>query len=195
MSSRGPVIRPASRRAYARQRAIRRRRIFLAVVLVMALLVVWLIHPWRSGGSAGGLNGQPSASTGSSSQPTRPSGQNPIKHIVFLVKENRTFDEYFGKYPGADGATTAKLLKGSSTQSMTLPSAPDVQPHDITHGFVSGILSIDGGKMDGYNTIQYGTDLSGYNVMDRNCSVSPAAGQGKAGSVSFGQDAAQVEER
>jgi phospholipase C len=31
---------------------------------------------------------------------------NKIKHIVFIVKENRTFDNYFGTFPGADGATT-----------------------------------------------------------------------------------------
>src|SRR4051794_18989456 len=33
----------------------------------------------------------------------------PIKHIVFLVKENHTFDNYFGTFPGADGATTGRL--------------------------------------------------------------------------------------
>src|SRR5690348_444423 len=27
----------------------------------------------------------------------------PIKHIVFFIKENRTFDNYFGTYPGANG--------------------------------------------------------------------------------------------
>jgi phospholipase C len=42
-----------------------------------------------------------------------------------------------------------------------------VQPHDITHGFNAGILSIDGGKMDGFNTILYGGDLSGYDQFDR----------------------------
>src|SRR6266481_4916306 len=30
---------------------------------------------------------------------------NPIKHIVIMVKENRTFDSMFGTFPGADGAT------------------------------------------------------------------------------------------
>src|SRR5712691_7108105 len=28
---------------------------------------------------------------------------NKIKHVVFIVQENRSFDEYFGMYPGADG--------------------------------------------------------------------------------------------
>src|SRR5439155_17959617 len=28
----------------------------------------------------------------------------PIKHVVFIVKENRSFDHMFGQFPGADGA-------------------------------------------------------------------------------------------
>src|SRR5207237_6365625 len=34
-------------------------------------------------------------------------------------------------------------------------------------GFHAAILSIDGGKMDGFNTILYGGDLSGYDQFDR----------------------------
>src|SRR6266540_698262 len=33
----------------------------------------------------------------------------PIKHVVFLVKENRTFDQLFGLFPGADGTTTGRM--------------------------------------------------------------------------------------
>src|SRR6187401_2423959 len=29
----------------------------------------------------------------------------PIKHVVFLIMENRSFDNMFGTYPGADGAS------------------------------------------------------------------------------------------
>jgi hypothetical protein len=28
-----------------------------------------------------------------------------IDHVVIIVKENHTFDNYFGTFPGADGAT------------------------------------------------------------------------------------------
>jgi phospholipase C len=31
----------------------------------------------------------------------------PIQHVVILVKENHTFDNYFGTFPGANGATVA----------------------------------------------------------------------------------------
>ena len=30
----------------------------------------------------------------------------PIKHVVVIVKENHTFDNYFGSFPGAEGTTT-----------------------------------------------------------------------------------------
>src|SRR6266567_65194 len=31
----------------------------------------------------------------------------PIKHVVFIIKENRSFDNLFGRFPGADGTTVA----------------------------------------------------------------------------------------
>src|SRR5256886_12438789 len=31
----------------------------------------------------------------------KPSG--PIQHVVIIVKENHTFDNYFGRFPGVDG--------------------------------------------------------------------------------------------
>ena len=30
-----------------------------------------------------------------------------IEHVVIIVKENHTFDNYFGTFPGANGATLA----------------------------------------------------------------------------------------
>src|SRR5216683_8174355 len=29
--------------------------------------------------------------------------RNPIEHVVIIVKENHSFDNYFGTFPGADG--------------------------------------------------------------------------------------------
>ena len=83
----------------------------------------------------------------------------PIRHVVFIIKENRTFDHFFGRYPGADGATTGRTLDGSV---VPLRPAPDVQPHDITHGFSSALYAINGGRMNGFNFIEQGGDLSGY---------------------------------
>jgi phospholipase C len=32
-----------------------------------------------------------------------PRGIHKIKHVIVVMQENRSFDEYFGTYPGADG--------------------------------------------------------------------------------------------
>ena len=29
--------------------------------------------------------------------------KSPIQHVVIIVKENHAFDNYFGRFPGADG--------------------------------------------------------------------------------------------
>src|SRR5438045_1483545 len=39
-----------------------------------------------------------------------------LKHIVFVVKENRTFDTLFGRFPGADGATEGRTCKGRTVR-------------------------------------------------------------------------------
>jgi len=44
---------------------------------------------------------------------------NPIEQVVIIVKENHTFDNYFGTFPGANG--------------VTLPAASDPPPHDQPH--------------------------------------------------------------
>jgi phospholipase C len=43
----------------------------------------------------------------------------PIKHVVILFKENHAFDNYFGTFPGANGATMAH--------------SPNPPPHDPNH--------------------------------------------------------------
>ena len=48
-----------------------------------------------------------------------------IRHTVFLINENHTFDNYFGTFPGADGTTTGLLSTG---QSIPLSPMPDRYP-------------------------------------------------------------------
>jgi len=38
----------------------------------------------------------------------------PIRHVVIIVKENRSFDNLFGRFPGANGATTGVLSAAAS---------------------------------------------------------------------------------
>lgn len=86
-----------------------------------------------------------------------------IQHIVFIVKENRTFDNYFGKFPGAEGTTTGVIHTG---EVIPLAHAPDRQPHDIGHSFQNAVTSINGGAMDSFDLIPNGRDLTGYVQFD-----------------------------
>jgi phospholipase C len=39
------------------------------------------------------------------------SSVSPIQHVVLVIQENRTFNDFFATYPGADGTTKAEVLK------------------------------------------------------------------------------------
>src|SRR5215472_18945273 len=57
-----------------------------------------------------------------------------IQHIVYIIKENRTFDNYFGTFAGADGATSGTISTGDT---IPLGHTPDRTPRDISHSFQS----------------------------------------------------------
>lgn len=90
-----------------------------------------------------------------------PSGMSSIQHVVFIVKENRTFDNYFGTYPGANGATTGTMSTG---QVVPLGHQPDVTfPWDINHGWNAAVSGMDGGKMDRFD-LNDGANVNGNNM-------------------------------
>jgi phospholipase C len=76
-----------------------------------------------------------------------------IQHIVFVVKENRSFDNYFGTFPGADGATTAVISTG---EEIPLGHTPDIMPRDLGHEWEDTHLAIDGGQMDRFDLVTGG---------------------------------------
>lgn len=83
-----------------------------------------------------------------------------IKHIVYIVRENRSFDNYFGTYPNADGATTGTLSTG---EIVTLAHAPDFMRGDIAHDWFAAHTAIDGGKMDAFD-LNIGARVTGEEI-------------------------------
>lgn len=82
-----------------------------------------------------------------------------IQHIVFIIKENRSFDNYFGTYPGANGATSGTTSTG---QVMPLGHTPDQPPRDIDHFAIDALNGMDGGKMDRFDLINGGNENGDY---------------------------------
>ena len=80
-----------------------------------------------------------------------------IEHVVVIMQENRSFDHYFGTYPGADGFP--RNPDGSFAVCVPDPRAGQCQKpfhnSDDTnaggpHYHESADADIDGGKMDGF---------------------------------------------
>lgn len=119
-----------------------------SVVLVIAALVVLL-----SGGLAFFVVGPSHASQASHANRSgaRQLGTTPLQHIIFLMKENHTFDSYFGAFPGVNGVTTGVMKNADGTTS-TIPLNPmqDSQP-EMGHNWNGAHTDYDGGKMDAFN--------------------------------------------
>ena len=113
------------------------RRTVAAAVLGMVALVSAVCTGGKSPTSAG-----PSASSIDGHRTRWP-----ITHVVFVMKENRSFDHYFGRFPGVDGATFAELPSG---RRIKMRPAVDLMPLDLPHSRKAGLKAVAGGKMNGF---------------------------------------------
>ena len=98
-------------------------------------------------------------SGGGRASPPRPAvlqGIHKIRHVVVIMQENRSFDSYFGTFPGAegipmrDGAPSVCVpdpKKG--TCERPFPDHADVNGGG-PHGLANAVADIHGGKMDGF---------------------------------------------
>ena len=115
---------------------------------------------------------------------TRRTGIHKIRHVVIIMQENRSFDSYFGTYPGADG------IPGLAGNPGTVPCNPDpkthvcVKPyHDTSdrnaggpHDMSDAVLDINHGKMDGFQAqARKGRFLACHNTDNPGCSLTPSA--------------------
>ena len=76
----------------------------------------------------------------------------PIKRVVYLMMENRSFDNLFGRFPGVEGATIG-VLDGDEKP---LRACPDWLPGDLPHDRTSALSCYADGKLDGFGTGVYG---------------------------------------
>jgi phospholipase C len=94
---------------------------FLITLLVVLGTAIWYLLPDSS--SRPVHAGSHRAGTSSS----------PIQHVVIIMLENHSFDNFFGRFPNANG--------------VTLPRATNPMS-DLNHGAAASLAAIDGGKMD-----------------------------------------------
>src|SRR6476620_9131640 len=78
----------------------------------------------------------------------------PIKHVVMLMQDNHSFDNYFGTYPGADGIPAGVCERLELTRSTTTGCVKPFRlgtttPEDLGQGVSVQKRQYDGGRMDG----------------------------------------------
>jgi phospholipase C len=81
-------------------------------------------------------------------------GGNPIQHVVIIVQENHTFDNYFGTFPGANGVKN---------------DPPSVHPFhlagpivDLCHSSACAHDAYNKGKMDNFLRVERSNETFGY---------------------------------
>jgi phospholipase C len=134
---------------------LRGRAAAIGIALALSLTVT----------SVAGCTGQTSqtgqeSQAGQTSHASQPghaaSGIGKIQHVVVIMQENRSFDSFFGTYPGADGIPARN---GQFTVCVPDPRTKgcDKPYHDPSlvnggagHNMAEGTADIDGGKMDGF---------------------------------------------
>jgi phospholipase C len=107
-------------------------------------------------------------------------GIHKIQHVIVIMQENRSFDSYFGTYPGADGIPglagnpgTVPCLSVGKSGAKCVRSYHDTNLVNSggPHGKVAGVYDINRGAMNGF--VRQGRQALGgkcTNGEDPNCS-------------------------
>ncbi|MGA8534190.1 MAG: alkaline phosphatase family protein, partial [Candidatus Tumulicola sp.] len=106
--------------------------------------------------SGGGPSVAPAVGTRPGGPPSQESNVQPaiakIQHVVLIIQENRSFDDLFSTFPGADGATSGKMHNGTVVPLKEQPLAA----LDINHTYPTYLADYDNGNMDGFDLSKMG---------------------------------------
>ncbi|MEO9169999.1 MAG: alkaline phosphatase family protein [Candidatus Baltobacteraceae bacterium] len=72
-----------------------------------------------------------------------------IKHVVIIIQENRSVDNFFNGFPNADTATTGMSHSGP----VTLHAVNLGTQVDVDHQHKAWLREYDGGRMDGWDQV------------------------------------------
>jgi phospholipase C len=89
------------------------------------------------------------------------SASSKIEHVVIIVKQNHSFDNYFGTFPGADGVSAGPISTG---QTIIFPHGSDSVVAAVTNYRGGTLSATNGGKMDRFDIIPGGNINGEYNA-------------------------------
>ncbi|HEX6548092.1 MAG TPA: alkaline phosphatase family protein [Candidatus Dormibacteraeota bacterium] len=95
--------------------------------------------------------------------------ETPIEHVVLLMQENRSFDHYFGLYPGVEGLPNCAAVHHATTLSLANPPHTTAAAEAEHHGGTNDNFELIGGaKAVSYYT---GDDLPYYWALARRFTI------------------------
>jgi phospholipase C len=147
---------------------------FFIVALALAMgLVVLACAPGVGNTSPPATTPNPPAAIAPA--PEAPPGLEKIQHFVFIMQENRSFDSYFGTYPGADGIPPGvSFVDPYDGSTVTLYHDTNDINRGGPHSWDNAQADIDKGRMDGFLNESYkgrnanGTPFNPANTPGRN---------------------------
>jgi phospholipase C len=132
---------------------------------LLALLSAGLSAVSCSGGAGGGTSSTGPMPLPHTSHHHGSGSSSLIQHVVIIVQENRSFNDFFATYPGADGTTTGCMKPGtdlrrvhkhsssgcpSGDETVALKAVNLSEDCDFGHGYHGFLRNLDGGNMDGF---------------------------------------------
>ena len=91
------------------------------------------------------------AHTQNAPPPGAPPGLEKIQHFVFIMQENRSFDHYFGTYPGGEGIPPGICIPNHVGDACVAPyHDTNLVNQGGAHFWVNALACIDNGLMDGF---------------------------------------------
>jgi phospholipase C len=120
-----------------------------------------------------------------------PQGIHKIKHVVIIMQENRSFDTYFGTYPGAEGIPHGVCVPDPAHGGCVKPfhDSADLN-YGGPHGQANATADINGGNMDGF--VGQAEKGSACNSTNPNCSPCQQGQQTKCIDVIGYHDAREI---
>ena len=115
-----------------------------------------------------GRNALPRAQAAGGSAP--PHGMEKIQHVIWIIQENHSFDNYFGTFPNADGIPPSTCLAEmpGSKKCVKPFHMPAGQPLlDLEHSWETAQAAYDHGTMDGFVWVEGSPYTMGYYDADR----------------------------
>ncbi|HVB28591.1 MAG TPA: alkaline phosphatase family protein [Terriglobia bacterium] len=90
---------------------------------------------------------------GGGGESTAEVGAQKIKHFIYIIQENQSFDRYFGTYPGANGIPKGVKFPykpGGPPEVAPFHLHQTAIPHDLNHSWQAAHTAYNSGKMDGF---------------------------------------------